>query len=105
MLDLVFTTQPSLVTANTTIPGISDHDIIITDFDTRPLKTPPTKRKTYKFNSADWKTLKEDLEAGTKLVTDKYNEGEDTDGLWTMFKTNLQQEGQSPYDSLVSEMC
>ena len=31
LLDLVFTTNPSLIKSSVSIPGISDHDIVVTD--------------------------------------------------------------------------
>ena len=53
-------------------------------------KTPPAIRKTYKYNATDWTTLKEDIDAGTKIVTDKFEQGDDVEELWTTFKTKLQ---------------
>ena len=36
LLDLVFSSNPSLFKSNTNIPGISDHDVIVTDSDIKP---------------------------------------------------------------------
>ena len=36
MLDLVFTNNPSTVKTSTSIPGISDHAMIVTDIDIIP---------------------------------------------------------------------
>lgn len=44
-LDLEFTTNRTLVTNSTSMPGISDHDIIITDFDTCPLSAKATEEE------------------------------------------------------------
>ena len=35
LLDLVFVSNPTLVKSSVNVPGISDHDIIITDMDTK----------------------------------------------------------------------
>ena len=35
LLDLVFTTNPTIVTHSVSVPGISDHDVIVTDFDVK----------------------------------------------------------------------
>jgi hypothetical protein len=60
-LDLVFTSNPTLLKSTTIIPGISDHDIVVSDFDTKPHTTPPAIRKRYKFHRAAWDKLKEAL--------------------------------------------
>ena len=36
MLDLVFVSNPSLMKSSVSVPGISDHDIVVTDFETKP---------------------------------------------------------------------
>ena len=36
LLDLIFTTNPTLATTSTNIPGISDRAIVVTDLDTKP---------------------------------------------------------------------
>ncbi len=58
-LDLYFTTKPSLVKSVNTLPGISDHDIVVVDSDIKPtrVKTPP--RKIYRYHKADWPSIKE----------------------------------------------
>ena len=35
MLDIIFTSNPSLLKNSTSIPGISDHDMVVSDFDTK----------------------------------------------------------------------
>ena len=62
LLDLVFTSNPTLVKSSTNIPGISDHDIVITDFDIKPRYQRQPKRKIYKYNKADWKSINDDME-------------------------------------------
>ena len=36
LLDLVFTTNPTLIKSSSNTPGISDHDIVVVDSDTKP---------------------------------------------------------------------
>ena len=45
-LDLFFTTNPSLVKNSTVVPGISDHDMVVTDCELRPIYNRPKPRKT-----------------------------------------------------------
>jgi hypothetical protein len=35
ILDLIFTANPSLIKSSISIPGISDHDIVATDIETK----------------------------------------------------------------------
>ena len=45
LLDLVFTTNPSLVKSTNNAPGVSDHDMIIDDSDTKPFYTKQRPKK------------------------------------------------------------
>ena len=42
----------------TLAPGLSDHDMIITDTDIHPTINKPPPRKIYKFKKANWHTVK-----------------------------------------------
>ena len=90
LLDLVSSTNPSFTKSNSTIPEISDHDIIVTDFDTKPHVSATPPRKIYKFHKADWDTLKEELDKGAQTVVKQYNNGDGVATLWTSFRTLLQ---------------
>ena len=54
LLDLFCCNKPSLVKSCISIPGISDHSIVLADCD---LKTPITnkpQRRVYRWSKADW---------------------------------------------------
>ena len=53
LLDLVFTSNPSLVRSSITVPGIADHDMVVTDIDTKPHYVKQQKRKCYIFSRAN----------------------------------------------------
>ena len=57
-LDLYFTTNPSLVKNCTTIPGLSDHAIVVVESDTKPQYCTTPRRKHFLFGKADWPSLK-----------------------------------------------
>ena len=59
-LDLFFTTNPSLVKNSTVVPGISDHDMVVTDCE--PIYNRPKPRKTFHFSKANW----DKIECATK---------------------------------------
>ena len=61
LLDLVFVSNPTLVKSLTNVPGISDHDMIITDMETRVYHQKSKLRKCFIYNKADWTTVHKDL--------------------------------------------
>ena len=60
VLDLFCTNKPGLVKSTSTIPGISDHDIIAADCDISARHTRKAPRKIHMFPKADWTKLKEE---------------------------------------------
>ena len=60
VLDLFCTNKPGLVKSTSTIPGISDHDIIAAHCDIRARHTRKAPRKIHMFSKADWTKLKEE---------------------------------------------
>ena len=57
-LDLFFTTNLSLLKNSTVVPGISDHDMVVTDCELRPIYNRPKPRKTFQFSKANWDKIK-----------------------------------------------
>ena len=53
ILDIIFTSNSSLVKSPSSIPGISDHDMVVADFDIKPHTTKQKPRKYYKFHKAN----------------------------------------------------
>ena len=68
LLDLVFTTNPTLSKSSTNISGISDHAIIVTDLDTKPYYQKSIPRKIYKWAKANWEQVYKDLEPLTSTI-------------------------------------
>ena len=58
LLDLVFTTNPTLIRSSSNTPGISDHDIVVVDSDTKPFYSKQKPRKCFLFSKANWIELK-----------------------------------------------
>jgi len=64
VLDLYFTNIPSLVKSCETIPGISDHDMLVIDSDLKPTYNKPKRRKVYiykMYKRADMNTIKQNM--------------------------------------------
>ena len=86
LLDLVFASNPTLVTSSISIPGVSDHDIVCTDYNTKPQVTRQKARKCFKFKQADWEQIKKDMDDAAHTVEEEHRTGKDADTLWTTFK-------------------
>ena len=59
LLDLFCCNKPSLVKACISIPGISDHSIVLADCDLKETINKKPPRKVYQWSKADWQLVKE----------------------------------------------
>ena len=59
VLDLFCTNKPGLVKSVSTIPGFSDHSFILVDTVLKPVTTKKKPRKIYKWDKADWESVKQ----------------------------------------------
>ena len=56
-LDLFLVTHPGLVKSTNVIPGMSDHDIVVTDVDINPVKQKRVPRSIHLYAKTDWEKL------------------------------------------------
>ena len=90
-LDLFFTTNPTLVKTVSVIPGLSDHDIVLAEVNSRPQLTKQVPRDIPLYKKADWDQLKQSMR-------DLYEELQsspattDIQVLWDKFAGRLQHE-------------
>ena len=61
LLDIVFTTNSTVVTHSVSVPVICDHNIIVTDFDVKIQYQSKQRRQIYQFARADWESLNDDF--------------------------------------------
>ena len=54
-------TSQTLVESCETIPGISDHDMLVIDSDLKPIYNKPKRRKVYIYKGADMNTIKQNM--------------------------------------------
>ena len=59
LLDLFCCNKPSLVKSITSIPGISDHNIVLADCKLKPSIITKPQRKIYQWSKADWRSVRE----------------------------------------------
>ncbi|XP_071178013.1 uncharacterized protein [Mytilus edulis] len=90
ILDLVFVTNPTLVKSSNNVPGISDHDIIITDLETKVHHQKSLPRKCYIYKKAKWDQITTDLKHTLEEVKEKHHQGAEVHQLWDTFKSQLQ---------------
>ena len=90
ILDLFFTTNPTLVNKISILPGLSDHDIVLVEVNSRPkiIKQIPPDIPLYK--KANWDQLKQSMR---DLYTEFQSEPATTDSqaMWDKFTSRLQQ--------------
>ena len=55
LLELVFTNNPSIVKTSSSVPGISDHAMVVTDIDIIPQHVKQKLRKLFIFSKANWR--------------------------------------------------
>ena len=59
LLDLFCCNKPPLVKSHISIPGISDHSIVLADCDLKATINKKPPRKVYQWSKADWQLMKE----------------------------------------------
>ena len=89
ILDLVFTTNPSLIKSTSNTPGISDHDIVVVDSDTKPFYVKQKPRKSFVFSKANWEQLKINITELSAEIVRLYRSGSSVQHLWDIFKKDL----------------
>ena len=88
-LDLYFTSNSSLVKSTTTIHGLSDHSIVITDSYIKPQYQVFKRRTVLQFSKANWTKLKTRCQEISQDIEQQYNANTDTKTMWNNFKNAL----------------
>ncbi|XP_076438589.1 uncharacterized protein LOC143277598 [Babylonia areolata] len=68
ILDLFITNRPSLVSRCTTLPGLSDHDILLCDSTIQPTRTKPIPCTVHVWAKAEKQKMKQDIAALTEQL-------------------------------------
>jgi hypothetical protein len=84
MLDIVLTTNATLVKSSTNIPGLADHDIIITDTIIKPTYNKNKLEKRYLYSKANWDKIDNEI---AKICVEIDNI--DINAIWETFKRKL----------------
>ena len=82
LLDLFCCNKPSLIKSINSIPGISDHNIVLADCKLKPSIITKPQRKIYQWSKADWRSIREQTvvfaenflaSASTRNTNENYN--------------------------------
>jgi hypothetical protein len=89
-LDLILTNHHGKVIRTDTIPGISDHDIVYTEFDLRPVKLQQKPRTIPLYNKANWYGMKIDLQNIKHTLSNMFKDNDcQVTNMWNVFKETI----------------
>ena len=86
ILDLMLVNNMSFVNRVETLPGLSDHDAVFTEFDLRPFRPRQPSRKIPVYERADWLGFKNHM---LVVINNMINSQENPEALWTQFKSGI----------------
>ena len=86
LLDLVLTSNPSLLISSTSAPGISDHDLVISDFNIKIEYQQTKKRHGLNYKKADWQKIRDYLQKELPISILRNNE---VNTLWNDLKKHI----------------
>ena len=90
VLDLILTSNPTLVSKVECLPGLSDHDIVLAEVAIKPAQTKQKRRKIHLYNKVDWTTFRSKLtDYQTKFLSEHH--GKAVEQLWSDFTDKLDQ--------------
>ena len=86
LLDLVLTNNPSIVKTSSSVPGISDHAMVVTDIDIIPKYIRQKPRKFFIFSKANWDNIFKETASLSQEIVSSSN---DVQQLWDSFKNGI----------------
>ena len=88
VLDLIITNRPSQINRTQILPGISDHEVVYTEFDIKPARKKQLPRQVPLYKKADWTGFRQHA----KQLAHELNKAQltsDTESLWNLFKNGV----------------
>ena len=81
---------PWKVTACRVIPGVSDHDAVLTEINIKPLRNKQTPRKIPLYKKADWEGLKEHIYEFGRSLQSNFTISTPVNQLWHNITSELE---------------
>ena len=89
-LDLFFTSNASLIKECNTLPGISDHDMILADCFFKPSLSIPKRREIFLYKKANWDNIKYDMKKLNNTILEEIGTGKYTiEEIWEKLKSGI----------------
>ena len=102
LLDLVFSTNPTLLKATVSMPALSDHDMVVSDFCIRPFQVRKPPRKCVLFNKANWDGMRKAATEVSEHIASQDKSGADVNTLWETFRNQLSEATEKYIPSALS---
>ena len=88
ILDLFFTSNPTLINKVEVIPGIGDHEAVFIESSLRLMRAVTPPRKIYKYKNADNQSTRRELRS-TQADFEEKATTKDVEQLWSTFKDKI----------------
>ena len=89
ILDIFLTNRPSLTTRTTTLPALSDHDVVMSDFTIQPAKTKNVPRTVYIWKKANVEAMKEEIRTFSENLLEESENNESAEIIRSKIHTKL----------------
>ena len=89
IFDLFCVNKPGLLRYTNTIPGISNHMIIVADMDLKPQCSKKKPRKVYVYSKANWESVRRDINNFTEQYYIQEHPRRSVNENWNIFKVKL----------------
>ena len=86
IIDLVLTSNSSLISSINTVTCMSDHEAMLFDIDTNPTRKNKAPHIVYNYKSANWESLNSNCTELTKYYFDRNPDNIDLNSNWDFFR-------------------
>ena len=90
ILDLVLTSNPSLIINTSVAPGMSDHDAVTFQLNLKPLHPRKPPHKVYSYNLVNWEELHSELSSLSQAYFARNPNDISLNSNWLFLKHTLQ---------------
>ena len=88
-LDLFLTNRPSLICKCASLPGVSDHDMVLTVSDVRAKRLKPTPRKIFLWRRANFASIKDRIGVFSCNFTSNHSVATPVSHLWDVLSCEM----------------
>ena len=89
ILDLILTSNPSIIVNTHTTPGMSDHEAVTFNVNLNPVRNRKLPHKVFQYKSANWDKFKGDINQLTTTYFHMNPNSRDINENWNFFRNNL----------------